>query len=53
MRDPEFINFEPKTDYSRREFVVTTLATGFAPAVLPVAAQTASPPTPPASSPAK
>ncbi len=40
MRDPEFINFEPKTDYTRREFVMTTLATGFATAVLPVAAQT-------------
>jgi len=40
MRDAEFINFEPKTDYTRREFVMTTLATGFATAVLPVAAQT-------------
>ncbi len=40
MRDPEFINFEPKTRFSRREFVMTTLATGFAAAVQPVAAQT-------------
>jgi carboxymethylenebutenolidase len=30
----------PKTDFSRREFVVTTLATGFALAVLPVSAET-------------
>jgi carboxymethylenebutenolidase len=30
----------PKTDYTRREFVVTTLATGFALAVQPVTAQT-------------
>lgn len=31
----------PKTQFSRREFVVTTLATGFAAAVHPIAAQTA------------
>jgi carboxymethylenebutenolidase len=31
----------PKTQFSRREFVVTTLATGFAAAVQPIAAQTA------------
>lgn len=30
----------PKTRFSRREFVVTTLATGFAAAVQPIAAQT-------------
>jgi len=40
MRNPDFVNFEPKTRYSRREFVMTTLATGFAAAVQPVAAQT-------------
>ena len=40
MRHPDFINFEPKTRFTRREFVMTTLATGFAAAVQPVAAQT-------------
>jgi carboxymethylenebutenolidase len=40
MRHPDFINFEPKTQFTRREFVMTTLATGFAAAVQPVAAQT-------------
>ncbi|MGE3452051.1 MAG: dienelactone hydrolase family protein [Burkholderiales bacterium] len=40
MRNPDFINFEPRTQFTRREFVVTTLATGFAAAVLPVAAST-------------
>ncbi len=40
MRDPEFINFEPKAQFSRREFVMTTLATGFAAAVQPTAAST-------------
>jgi carboxymethylenebutenolidase len=40
MRDPDFINFEPKSQYTRREFVMTALATGFAAAVQPVAAQT-------------
>lgn len=30
----------PKSDFSRREFVVTTLATGFALAVQPVSAET-------------
>ena len=39
MRDPIFANFEP-TAFTRREFVMTTLATGFAAAVQPVAAQT-------------
>ena len=40
MRNPDFISFEPKTHFSRREFVMTTLATGFAAAVQPVAAST-------------
>jgi carboxymethylenebutenolidase len=40
VRDPDFINFEPKAGFTRREFVMTTLATGFAAAVQPVAAQT-------------
>jgi carboxymethylenebutenolidase len=39
MRDPDFINFEPRPGFTRREFVMTTLATGFAAAVQPVAAQ--------------
>jgi carboxymethylenebutenolidase len=39
VRDPEFINFEPKTHFTRRDFVMTSLATGFAAAVQPVAAQ--------------
>ena len=40
MRNPDFINFEPKTRFTRREFVMTTLATGFAAAAQPVAAST-------------
>lgn len=36
----ELINFLPKSDFSRRDFVVTTLATGFALAVRPVSAAT-------------
>ncbi len=40
MRDPDFIPFEPRPGFTRREFVMTTLATGFAAAVQPVAAQT-------------
>ena len=40
MSDPDFVNFEPKTQFTRREFVMTTLATGFAAAVSPVSAQT-------------
>jgi carboxymethylenebutenolidase len=40
MRNPDFINFEPKTHFTRREFVMTTLATGFAAAVEPVLAST-------------
>ena len=39
-RDPDFVNFEPKTQFTRRDFVMTSLATGFAAAVQPVAAQT-------------
>ncbi len=38
--DPILVNFEPKTTFTRRDFVMTTLATGFAAAVQPVAAQT-------------
>lgn len=40
MRDPHFINFERKTRFTRRDFVMTSLATGFAAAVSPVSAQT-------------
>ncbi len=40
MRHPDAINFEPRSGFTRREFVMTTLATGFAAAVQPVAAQT-------------
>ncbi len=40
MRDPHFINFERKTRFTRREFVMTSLASGFAAAVSPVSAQT-------------
>ncbi len=40
MRNPDFSNFEPKTHFTRRDFVMTTLATGFAAAVQPVAAST-------------
>ncbi len=40
MRHPDSINFEPRSGFTRREFVMTTLATGFAAAVQPVAAQT-------------
>jgi carboxymethylenebutenolidase len=40
QHDPILVNFEPKTTFSRRDFVMTTLATGFAAAVQPVAAQT-------------
>jgi carboxymethylenebutenolidase len=36
----DFTNFTPKTTFSRREFVVTSLATGFALAVRPVTAAT-------------
>ena len=37
---PEIINFLPKVDFTRRGFVVTSLATGFALAVQPVSAET-------------
>ncbi len=40
MKDPLFVNFEPKTHFTRREFVMTTLTTGFAAAVQPVQAST-------------
>ena len=40
MRSPAFINFEPNTRFTRRDFAMTTLATGFAAAVTPVSAQT-------------
>jgi carboxymethylenebutenolidase len=40
MRNPDYINFAPKTHFTRRDFVMTTLATGFAAAVQPVAAST-------------
>ena len=40
MSNADFINFQPKTHFTRREFVMTTLATGFAAAVQPVAAST-------------
>jgi carboxymethylenebutenolidase len=36
----DVLSLMPKVDFSRREFVVTSLATGFALAVQPVAAQT-------------
>jgi carboxymethylenebutenolidase len=36
----DLLSLQPKTDFSRREFVVTTLATGFALAVQPISAQT-------------
>lgn len=36
----DLTQLQPKFDFSRREFVVTTLATGFALAVQPVSAQT-------------
>jgi carboxymethylenebutenolidase len=40
MRNPDFINFEPKTHFTRREFVMSSLVTGFAAAVQPVSAST-------------
>jgi hypothetical protein len=40
MPNADFASFEPKTRFTRREFVMTTLATGFAAAVQPVSAQT-------------
>src|SRR5436190_9890120 len=37
---PDLTSLQPKFDFTRREFVVTTLAAGFALAVQPVSAQT-------------
>lgn len=37
----EITNFVPNTEFTRRQFVVTTLAAGFALAVQPISAQTA------------
>jgi carboxymethylenebutenolidase len=37
---PEVVPFVPKSSFSRREFVMTSLASGFAAAVLPTSAQT-------------
>ena len=37
---PDLVPFTPKTEYSRRDFVMTSVASGFAAAVLPVNAQT-------------
>ena len=36
----DLTNFRPKTEYNRREFIVTSLAGGFALAVQPISAQT-------------
>ncbi|HSS46838.1 MAG TPA: dienelactone hydrolase family protein [Burkholderiales bacterium] len=38
--DSQFLSLKPKTEFTRREFVVTLLASGFALAVQPVSAQT-------------
>ena len=38
--DSQFLSLKPKTEFTRREFVVTMLASGFALAVQPVSAQT-------------
>jgi hypothetical protein len=40
MIHPDASGLQPKSDWSRREFVVTLLATGFALAVQPVCAHT-------------
>jgi len=40
MLHPDLIDSEPHVPFTRRDFVMTTLATGFAYAVQPVAAQT-------------
>jgi carboxymethylenebutenolidase len=37
---PEAVAFQPKTEFSRRDFVMTSLAAGFAASVVPVSAQT-------------
>jgi len=39
---PDALSLLPKTDFSRRGFVMTSLASGFALAVQPVTAQTIS-----------
>lgn len=39
-RDPEFVSFLPALSLSRRDVLVTTLATGFALAVQPISAET-------------
>ena len=41
MPEPDFIPFVRPNGFTRRDFVMTTLATGFAAAVQPVAASTA------------
>jgi carboxymethylenebutenolidase len=38
--DPDLLSLLPKINFNRRDFVVTTLATGFALAVQPISAQT-------------
>ncbi|HEY2840538.1 MAG TPA: dienelactone hydrolase family protein, partial [Pirellulales bacterium] len=38
--DPAILSLLPKVNFNRRDFVVTTLATGFALSVQPVSAQT-------------
>lgn len=38
--DSQFLSLKPKTEFTRREFVMTMLASGFALAVQPVSAQT-------------
>src|SRR5512140_3563956 len=40
MHEPDLVNFAPKARFTRRDFVVTSLAAGFAAAVSPVSAQT-------------
>lgn len=40
MNDPEVLSLTPRIEWSRREFVVATLASGFALAAQPVSAQT-------------
>ena len=40
MLDSDTVNFSAKTNFTRRDFVVTALASGFAAAVSPVSAQT-------------
>ena len=37
---PEIVNFVAQSEFTRRGFVVTSLATGFALAVQPVSAET-------------